>query len=621
MKRRDFVRIAGIGSAAAAIKGASFLFPSEEPMNLGNLKDLLYEDYPFPYDPEKFKAAERFVFVDDHKAFINVMPEEGEALEIRLYGSEDKMRICSSLIGSYTGVNDSFDIPVIGAFWGPYFHYRIEYRSSSDKGKWKATPERTVKTPKVHQREGRIEVILIGDDHTPDDADMGKRVVEEKFLREKRLSGDYVNLFLKELIKYPDFKPEEGADWGKMMNGYCLARTIRHIMASEKPDFIVNLGDHRGGFGHKWEGLGLKSQHEVTDFERDQYTKIFRIGTRKIFSALTPEIPVYWALGNHDGESGYDATRDSAAKYRKKYFRLPGFSSVGSPDENYYPIFWGGEGLSLGGALFVVLDNQGYNKEFQPKVPEDWTLGEVQKEWLKNILKSEAEWKFILKHHVLGGWNRGPHEERYDIAYGRGPLYTYEDHVKYSKNPHLVEQVELAKIFEENNVNIVFRGHDHIFKVTEIGAEGTGYLEIPGHIVEREGTERMQGLVLKYPNAFLEKNGHFYLNEDVLRRRKLNRKSMYDICVGSPKHVGEKQWYDGEIWRTEYGNCGRYWAGENEGSEERPDFWGPSGYTKLIIDMKNGELVVEYIRSADNHPYTNIPPDFEVGNVIHTFML
>lgn len=620
LRRRDFFKVAGMGSVAA-LGGPSFLFPSEGPKNLRNLQSLLETDYPFPYDSEYFQAAERFVFVNEQKAFISILPKEGESLEIRLYGSENKMHLCNSLVSSYVGVNDSFDIPVIGNFWGPYFHYCIEYRSTRDKGKWKATPERTVKTPRVNLRDGKMEVILIGDDHTPDDADMVRRIVEDDFLREQRLSGDYVNLFLKELIKNPEYRPLAETDLSKMMNGYCLARTIRHIMANERPDFIMMMGDHRGGFFHKWRGLGLKGQNEATDFERDQYVKIFRLGTRKIFSALTPEIPIYWVLGNHDGESGYNVTIESATKYRKKYFKLPGLSTGGSPDENYYPIIWGSEGFSQGGALFVVLDCQRYNKNFQPSVPEDWTLGERQREWLKNILKHEADWKFVFKHHVLGGWDRGTHEQILSMAYGRGPLYTYEDYDKYSKNPHLVEQVELTKIFEEDSVNIIFRGHDHIFNISEIGTRRQGAIEFSNHLVEGEGCRRFQRKMKKRPNPTEENKDRLCLDKDVLLRKKLNNKRMYDICVGSTKYIGEKRWYHGDIWEAEYGKCGRYWALGNEDSTVNPDFWGPSGYTKLIIDMQNGELTVEYKRSADNHPYTNIPPDIAVGDVVQSFMI
>ena len=63
-----------------------------------------------------------------------------------------------------------------------------------------------------------------------------------------------------------------------------------------------------GGFGHKWEGLGLKNQHKVTAEESDGYEKMFRLATRKIFSALSPTIPIYWTLGNHDGEAGFKST-------------------------------------------------------------------------------------------------------------------------------------------------------------------------------------------------------------------------------------------------------------------------------------------------------------------------
>lgn len=570
MKRRDFIKIAGVGAVSTTL-GLSSRFPSKERPRTRHISDLLDSDYPFPYDSDCFEAGERIVFLSPAEANISIIPKEGKALDIKLFfHHEDKMHICSAESLTYYGVNDVLEIPIKRQFWNPEFQYRLEYRDTG-KDKWNSTPMRTVKTPRFRLEDRNLEVILIGDDHTPDDADLGEIVLEDDDLKELRLNGDYVNLFLKKLIEDPEYFPERGSELAKLMSGFCLASTIRQILVSENPDFIIDLGDHRGGFGHKWEGLGLKNQHEVSEEERDQYEVIFRKGTRKIFSALTPEIPIYWVLGNHDGESGYDATLNAATQYRKKFFKLPGTFRGESVDENYYSLIWGrykGDNWLLesreGGVLFVILDTQRYNLSI-PRIPEDWTLGENQKEWFKKILKYDAEKKFVLQHHVLGGWPSGSDETRLDIAYGRGPLFTYDDYRDICKNPDQIEQVELTRLMKENDVDVVFYGHDHIFHVKEIGQED-------------------------------------------------NRKRMVGICVGSTKHIGEMNWYKGEFWKKYYGDYGSYW-----GHAEKADFWGPSGYTKLTINRETTK--VEYIRSAHNHPFTNIPKHIEVGDVIHTLIL
>jgi len=71
----------------------------------------------------------------------------------------------------------------------------------------------------------------------------------------------------------------------------------------------------RFGAPYKWEGLGLKSPASgLSEQEVDNYAKLFWLGMRRIFSALTPSIPIYLCQGNHDGESGYDPAKNQARK-------------------------------------------------------------------------------------------------------------------------------------------------------------------------------------------------------------------------------------------------------------------------------------------------------------------
>lgn len=564
MKRRDFLKIAGTSALSTAIPSSLLSF-SQSQEKFSNLNNLLSDEYPFPYDSEYFEAAERFVFLNSHEARINILPKQGKRLDVKLYQAPDKMYLCKTRPISWYNVNESFDIPVRQFFWEPEFHYRLEDRESGAKGLWKATPARVVKTPRVSLRDGQIKMIIISDDHTFDDADLGSRIVKDEVLRAQRLSGEYVNLFLEQLLQDPEYVPDRASDWGKMLNGFCLASTIRQILINEKPDLILFLGDMTGiGAAYKWKGLGLKDPAEILTLEEyDEYARLFWLRTRRILSGLTPSIPVYIALGNHDGESGFDILNVPAKKYRKMFFKMPGSEQGGSPDENYYPLIWNGDLINQGGFLFTILDSESASIEL--KRPEDWKLGTEQKEWFKEILKYETDWKFVFFHHVLGGWPRGTSEQIFDYVYGRGPLFTYEDYVDYCQDPNSVEQVELTKLMKENGVRINFYGHDHIFHVKEI-----------------------------------------------------DKRKMYGICVGSTKNYSELSWYKGELWQKHYGNYGYFWS-ENIETGEKADFWSPSGYTKLTINKDGAK--VEYKRGGYNHPSTNIPPEIGVGDTISALLL
>lgn len=59
MKRRDFLKFAGTSSLFAVRH--SILSFSQDCDRFREIDNFLSDDYPFPYDPEYFAAAERFV--------------------------------------------------------------------------------------------------------------------------------------------------------------------------------------------------------------------------------------------------------------------------------------------------------------------------------------------------------------------------------------------------------------------------------------------------------------------------------------------------------------------------------------------------------------------------------
>jgi len=549
-------------------------------LQFGPIKALSLEagsDDLFPYDTEFFESAERIVFLSPDKASLNILPKAGKSLDIRLFRSPGSFYLSNARILRFTGVDDSLDIPIKNDFWGPELYYRIEYREASSRGSWRSTPLRMVKTPNANFRDGRVEALFIGDDHTFDDADMGTKVVTDAAWRQLRLSGDYINEMLRRLRAKPSYVPDPALDpAANTLNGFCLASTLQQIQAAEKPDFVVILGDTNGiGAGYKWKGLGLQDpQYGLPAGLYDDYSRLFWIRMRKMYSALTPHIPVYIALGNHDGEAGWDVCRIPASKYRRKYWRMPGAEGGNSADENYFSLVWNQNGFGAGGIQFIILDSESYNNPYRlPQTPGEWTLGAAQRAWFKTALAYESEWKSVFYHHVLGGWPFGTDEQTSDYAYGRGPLFTAEDYRPYVKSPEAVEQVELTKLMQAAGVRVNFYAHDHIFHAKRIGTNAAG-------------------------------------------------QALYGICVGSPKHMGEIRWYEGPIWQSAggYGNFGSYYDPVSYRETGKPaDFWGPSGYTKLTITRDGAR--VDYIRSANNHPYTNIPPTARVGGIVSSLIL
>jgi len=553
MKRRDFLR--SVGLAAGATVFPPRLFADRSAVD------------EFPYDADFFECAERFAFLNPQEAVLNLIVRSGRSLDIKLYKGMSEGSLVAGTAYSYAQVRDVLNIPLAGFFWSPDFYYKVEYKDSTSSSGWRATPVRRVKTPRSYHTRGRMEVILLSDDHTYDDADASGRWLADPEVAARRLSGEYVNDFLRLLQSDPSYVPEDGTDLGKLRSGFCLASAIHQILTHEDPDLILLLGDATGiGAGYKWAGLGLKDpEWGLTDGDRDAYSKLFWLRMRRMYSGLTPTLPLYIVQGNHDGESGYGLERPFAVKYRRMVFPQPGAYQGYSPDENYFALPWGG-GFGPGNPLFVILDNEGYNvlPPPGPLRPEDWTLGQEQKAWLCRALKQESDWKFTFFHHVLGGWPRGSNEQETRYSYGRGPLYTADDYAPYCPDPEQVEQVELTRLFLEEGVRAAFSGHDHIFSSRAIDGR------------------------------------------------------LKAVCVGSPKPTGELAWYRGALWNKFYGCYGHYQT-EPAPACSHTDFWGPAGYTKLILTPSAAR--VEYKRAADNQPWTNITPDKMPGDILRTFNL
>lgn len=229
--------------------------------------------------------------------------------------------------------------------------------------------------------------------------------------------------------------------------------------AADKPDFMLSLGDI---FGDDHEPFTI-TQAEVDLLHRDY---------RPFLGSICHSIPFYVCLGNHEGENDfYLATTPPnnlcvwGTQSRKLYYPNPypnsfysgntDFESfgIGNP-ENYFAWTWGD-------ALFVVLDvyrDQSYKTLDDKPGNWNWTLGQPQYNWLKNILEtSTAKYKFVFAHHIRGQGRGGVTNA---TQFEWGGLDGGVD--KFAANrPGWAKPIH--KLFKDNGVNIFFQGHDHVF--------------------------------------------------------------------------------------------------------------------------------------------------------------
>ncbi len=254
-------------------------------------------------------------------------------------------------------------------------------------------------------------------------------------------------------------------------------RNIQECMNAvrrSRPDFCVFLGDEAGvQFVNE-----SKTPSQALARERWQ-------AWRDFMAPMLADVPSFLVLGNHEGEAGYyrDQGRTGSVFLqrwgtieRKRHYLNPlsttyaeggenqnwkgndksgatGGADEGncSPLQNYFAWTWGD-------ALFVVLDVHRYTNpgKSTPTVPEEWTLGRAQLRWLEQVLKkSDARWKFVVAHHVVGGskWDANCKDADTGYAYGRGGA-------QYAR---VGEQAKITSLMKQYGSQFFLYGHDHIF--------------------------------------------------------------------------------------------------------------------------------------------------------------
>jgi len=269
------------------------------------------------------------------------------------------------------------------------------------------------------------------------------------------------------------------------------ARTLLNA-AADKPDFYICMGDD----------FSVDTLQTVNaDTVAERYTL-----QRPFLGLVTQSAPLFLLNGNHEQASLFnfnqtDVRHDVAVlaqNARNRYFPTPAPDGFYTGDtaplrsigllKDYYAWTWGD-------ALFVVLDNywqspvqvdNGLHEEEgggssngngqAGRKNHDWwglTLGDAQYHWFKRTLEqSNARYKFVFAHHVMGSGRGGVDECDLFEWGGRNKRGDWE----FSEQRPGWE-LPVHQLMVKHGVTIFFQGHDHLFARQE--RDGIVYQEVP----------------------------------------------------------------------------------------------------------------------------------------------
>lgn len=246
-------------------------------------------------------------------------------------------------------------------------------------------------------------------------------------------------------------------------------QTLANIRVSQ-PDFHIDLGN-----------LFMTDKHATRAEAASQY-----VAQRYYLGQIGFSIPVFLALGTHDGESSRydDGSEDCLAVWsnqlRKRYFPNPVPDDFYSGDnlprdhagllENYYAWEWGD-------ALFVVLDPFRYS--IRQRGGGDgwgWSLGQAQYSWLeKTLQQSRSKFKFVIIHNLLCGNQaaRGGVEVAAFNEWGG----KNQDGTDGFKDHRPGWDMPVRDLLVRNHVAAVFKAHDNFYARQDL--DGILYLMVP----------------------------------------------------------------------------------------------------------------------------------------------
>lgn len=230
----------------------------------------------------------------------------------------------------------------------------------------------------------------------------------------------------------------------------------------DHPDFMIDLGDFL--MTDKLKNSSNVIPHDTIPYRCEILRNFYEISGHSV--------PLFIALGNHEGESGWNRnnTPENIAVWntneRKKYFLNPFPDNFYSGDasnqdfvgqrENYYSWKWGD-------ALFIVIDPYWYTNVKPDSLNGwRWTLGKPQYDWLKTTLENDnSKYKFVFSHQIVGGDPDGRGGVEYANLYEWGGNNLDGTYGFEINRPGWYKPIK--DLLTEHHVSIFFHGHDHFF--------------------------------------------------------------------------------------------------------------------------------------------------------------
>ncbi len=235
--------------------------------------------------------------------------------------------------------------------------------------------------------------------------------------------------------------------------------TLRNALA-DQPDFHIDLGDTFMCDKVRPMGLPIAAMYKAQ---------------RYYFGLLCASAPLFYVVGNHDGESGGRDPEAVALRQKAVPNPLPdGFytGNTTAPLGNYYAWEWGD-------ALFIVLDPFTYSPDRVRTAEENWgrTLGAAQYRWLQQTLeRSRASLKFVFLHHLVGGVDKNGRGGVEAVPFFEWGGRNLDGSAQFAtRRPGWA--LPIHDLLVKHRVAAVFHGHDHFYARQE--KDGIVYQEVP----------------------------------------------------------------------------------------------------------------------------------------------
>lgn len=254
-------------------------------------------------------------------------------------------------------------------------------------------------------------------------------------------------------------------------DGQVFATAMARV-AADTADFLIDLGD----------------SFMTEKRSPANYDDVLRItaGLRPYWAGAAADVPLLLALGNHDGEQGWELNGSEslaawAVRARQRLYPnpVPGgtFYSGSTTTEPIIGVRDGYYAFAWGDALFVVLDPYWYTLSNPGRDFWAFSLGDAQYRWLARTLReSSARYKFVFAHQLLTGildQPRGGTEAAGLYEWGGKNL---DGTWGFSARRPGWEK-PIHQLLVETGVTAVFHGHDHFFNRQEL--DGIVYQLLP----------------------------------------------------------------------------------------------------------------------------------------------